>query len=163
MNYLLLNAPRKYLNGFSWYGDPPYQNLAVPRIRSKLAQVVDELESQGWSSKDIFVFGFSQGCLVGADFILHDDRKFAGFIGVSGYFHFYPGWRTKLSNKKHSTPWVLMHGRRDKILPIEDTKFGARKIESLGVKIQWNESMKGHSMDQDEADIIHKWLKKKLK
>ena len=162
MNYLLLNAPRKYQSGYSWYGDPPYQSLAVPRIRSKLIQVVDELESCGWSSKDIFIFGFSQGCLVGADFVLHDKRNYAGFIGVAGYFHFYPGWRQKLSEKKHRTPWVMMHGSRDRVLPLEDTKFGVRKIESLGVKIEWNESMKGHTMDQDEANLIHDWLKKRL-
>src|SRR5690606_33027145 len=30
LNLLLLNAPRKYLSGYSWYGDPPFQKFAVP-------------------------------------------------------------------------------------------------------------------------------------
>ena len=25
MNFLLLNAPKKFLDGYSWYGDPPYK------------------------------------------------------------------------------------------------------------------------------------------
>lgn len=163
MNYLLLNAPRKYLNGFSWYGDPPFQAGAVPKMRQRLQRVIDDLVAQGWKTSDIFVFGFSQGCLIGADLVLHDHRDFAGFVGVSGYFHFYPGWRKTLEQKSHKTPWVLFHGQGDRILPIEDTRYGARKLASLGVQIEWTESTKGHSMDQDEADLIHEWLKTKLR
>lgn len=162
MNYLLLNAPKKYMTGYSWYGDPPYQHDAVPRMRQRLQKVIDELVEQGWKTDDVFVFGFSQGCLIGADLVLHDDRSFAGFIGVSGYFHFYPGWRKELSGKRHRTPWVLFHGQRDRILPIEDTRYGARKLGSLGIKIEWTESTKGHSMDQDEADLIRNWLRRRI-
>ncbi|MBX3016525.1 MAG: serine esterase [Bdellovibrionaceae bacterium] len=162
MNYLLLNAPRKYMDGYSWYGDPPFQADAVPKMRERLMKVIDQLVEQGWDTKDIYVFGFSQGCLIGADLVLHERRDFAGFIGVSGYFHFYPGWRRELSSKKHRTPWVMLHGQRDRVLPIEDTRFGMEKIKSLGMKIDWHESQKGHSMDQDEADVIHAWLKKQL-
>lgn len=162
MNYLLLNAPRRYMSGYSWYGDPPYQADNVPRIRERLKMVIDDLQAAGWKTEDIFIFGFSQGCLVGADLVLHDERDFAGFIGVSGYFHFYPGWRSKLSVKKHRTPWVLFHGLRDRILPIEDTRYGANKLRSLGVQIEWTESTKGHTMDQDEADLIARWIRDRV-
>jgi phospholipase/carboxylesterase len=160
LNFLLLNAPRKYLSGYSWYGDPPYQTDAVPKVRERLSKMIDELIAQGWKAKDIYIFGFSQGCLIGADLVLHEKRNFAGFIGVSGYFHFYPGWRRELSAKKHRTPWVLFHGQKDRVLPIEDTKYGTHKLRSLGLNIEWTESTKGHSMDQEEADQIKAWLKK---
>lgn len=160
LNYLILNAPKKYLNGYSWYGDPPYQDTAVPQIRWRLMRVIDDLIQQGWKAKDIFIFGFSQGCLVGADLVLHDHRDFAGFIGVSGYFHFYPGWRKQLQGRQYVTPWLLLHGKRDDVLPIENTKFGARKIQSLGISVKWIESGKSHSMDQEEADQIHDWLRR---
>ncbi len=163
MNYLLLNAPRKYQSGYSWYGDPPYQEQNVAEMRERLFAVIEDIKVAGFDLSKVFIFGFSQGCLMGSDLVLHHPAKFAGFIGVSGYFNFYPQWRRRLQNKVHKTPWYLIHGQRDRILPIEETKFGVRKLQSLGIQIDWQESTKGHTMDQDEADAIAKWLRDKLK
>ena len=71
MNYLLLNAPLKFMGGYSWYGEPPYQKNGVLRIRAKMLQLMQELEEQGWKPENIFLFGFSQGCLVSADLAMN--------------------------------------------------------------------------------------------
>jgi len=92
INFLLLNAPKKYQKGFSWYGEPPYLTQGVQTIRAKLVLLLEQLEQQGWKSENIFIFGYSQGCLVGADFALNYPKKLAGVIGVSGYFNFFSRW-----------------------------------------------------------------------
>lgn len=157
LNLLLLNAPKRFASGYSWYDDPPKQDAQVLTLRKKLMRLLNTLEEIGWDPKKIFIFGFSQGALVGSDLVLHYPKPLAGFVGVSGYFHFYPRWRQKMRPSK--TPFCLLHGNSDKILPIQETKFGARKLQSLGLRIDWAESDRGHLMDEKETDRVGAWVK----
>ena len=47
INYLLLNAPRKFLDGYSWYGEPPYERSGVIKIREKVFKLLEDLQEQG--------------------------------------------------------------------------------------------------------------------
>lgn len=162
MNYLLLNAPRKYLDGFSWYGDPPFQKDGVLKIRQKMFQLLNELEEQGWKPENIFLFGFSQGCLVSADIGMNYPKRLGGVVGISGYFHFFPRWKRTLK-KNRLTPWLLTHGDKDDVLPIEDTKFGVEKLRSAGLKVEFVEFKKKHVLEDKEYPIIRKWVQENLK
>lgn len=161
MNYLLLNAPKKYLDGYSWYGDPPFQKEGVLRIRMKMFQLLAELEEDGWKPENIFLFGFSQGCLVSGDIAMNYPKRLGGVVGVSGYFHFFPRWKKNLKRNK-STPWLLTHGTKDDVLPIEDTKFGIEKLRSAGLKVDFIESKKKHVMEDEELPLIRQWVKEKI-
>ncbi|MFN7727937.1 MAG: alpha/beta hydrolase [Bdellovibrio sp.] len=162
-NFLLLNAPKKFLDGYSWYGDPPFQKQGVLRIREKMFRLLDELESQGWSLDRTFLLGFSQGCLVSTDIALHYPKRLGGVVGVSGYFQFYPRWRKDVHASAVQTPWLLTHGRKDDVLPIEETKYGVQKLRSLGLDIAWIESEKEHTFEEEEYPLIRKWVRQQLR
>ena len=158
MNYLLLNAPKKYLGGYSWYGEPPYQREGVLRVREKMFQLLKDLEEQGWKAHNIFFLGFSQGCLVGTDVALHYPKKLAGVVGISGYFNFEPRWRKNIAKKALQTPWLLTHGKKDDVIPIEETKFGLGKLRKIGLDIDWIESEKKHVFDENDYKTIVRWI-----
>lgn len=162
MNFLLLNAPKRFLKGYSWYGDPPYQQAGVLKIREKMFQLVDDLQAAGWKLENIYLFGFSQGCLVSADLALHYPKKFGGLVGISGYFHFEPRWRKQISTVAPKTPWLLTHGSKDDILPINDTKYGVEKLKNIGLKIDWIESEKKHTFEDNDAKVVHQWIRSRL-
>lgn len=163
MNYLLLNAPKKFLDGYSWYGDPPYEREGVLKIREKLMQLLVQLEMQGWKSENIFLFGFSQGCLISADIGLNYPKRLGGIVGISGYFHFYPRWRQQLSNESLQTPWVFTHGRQDDVLRIDETKHGVEKLRDAGFDVNWIELDKDHVLTDEEMPMIRKWVRDQLK
>jgi phospholipase/carboxylesterase len=162
VNFLLLNADKKFLGGYSWYGEPPYQRPGVERIREKIFSLLENLEKQGWASKNIFLLGFSQGCLVSTDIALHYKKPLAGVVGVSGYFNFTPRWRNSVSKLAKKTPWLLTHGHKDDILPLEDTKYGVDKLKQIGLKIDWVESNKAHVFEDEDFPIIRKWVKNQM-
>ena len=163
MNYLLLNAPRKFLKGYTWYGEPPYQKAGVMKLREKLFQLLADLEQQGWDPENIYFFGFSQGCLVSADIGLNYPKKLGGIIGISGYFQFFPRWKNQLSADTLKTPWLFTHGFKDDILPLETTKFGAKKLQEAGFDVRWIEMNKKHVLLEEEYPMIRKWVSEKLK
>lgn len=162
VNFLLLNAPKKFLDGYSWYGEPPYLKKGVVKIREKVLQLLGELEEQGWKSKNIFLFGFSQGCLVSADVALNWPKKLAGVVGISGYFEFFPYWKSNLSSQARKTPWIFTHGHKDDVLPIEQTRRGANKLKAEGFKVDWIELNKKHVFVDEEYDLIRKWVRQQI-
>ncbi|HWU42554.1 MAG TPA: hypothetical protein VN132_03915 [Bdellovibrio sp.] len=162
MNYLLLNAPRKFLDGYTWYGEPPYQGHGVMKIREKLFDLLNDLENQGWKAENIFLFGFSQGCLISADIGLNYPKKLAGVVGISGYFNFYPRWKNNISVEAKRTPWLFTHGHQDDVLPLEETKYGVSKLKNAGLKVDWVEMEKDHSLKEEEYPIIRKWVRERL-
>lgn len=161
INYLLLNAPKKFMKGYSWYGDPPYIKAGVLRSRQLLLKLIEELEAQGWHTKNMFILGFSQGCLMGTDLVLNSQKKFGGMIGISGYFHFFPRWK-KLSSHSKKTPCLFTHGRKDDVLPMDVTKYGVEKLKSAGFQIDWIESDKKHVFTDDDNQQINQWLQEKI-
>jgi len=160
--FLLLNAPRRFLNGYSWYGDPPYQREGVARSRQLLEDMLQFLKKQGWSTEQIFLVGFSQGALMSAELALHSPTRFAGVVGVSGYFNFVPRWRSKVSKAGKQTPWAMIHGTRDDVLPIENTRLGVRKLQNLGLNLDWYEYPKKHTFEAEDEIIVNQWLKAKM-
>ncbi len=162
MNYLLLNAPRKYLDGFSWYGEPPYSKHGIIRVREKLFDIINELQDKGYRPENIFLFGFSQGCLVSADVAMHYPKRLGGVVGVSGYFYFFPRWRKQLKSAAAQTPWLMLHGTKDDVLPIQDTRFGVEQLRSLGLPVDWYEFEKDHSIIEEEYPVIRKWVQNQM-
>ena len=163
MNYLLVNAPRRFLKGFSWYGEPPFQKSGVLKLRQKLFHLLQQLEKSGWKSENIFLLGFSQGSLVSADLALNYPKKLGGVVGISGYFQFFPRWRRQLVESNRRTPWLMTHGHRDKILKIEETRYGVHKLKTAGLHIDWVELDKSHTFEEKEYSLIRRWVKKNLR
>lgn len=162
MNYLLLNAPRRFMDGYTWYGEPPFQGAGVLKIRERLFDLLNDLENQGWKNEKTFIFGFSQGCLISADIGLNYPKKLGGIIGISGYFNFYPRWRNNISLEARSTPWLFTHGHKDDILPIEETKYGVKKLKESGLHVDWVEMDKDHSLKDEEYPIIKRWIRERF-
>jgi phospholipase/carboxylesterase len=162
LNYLLVNAPQKFMGGFSWYKEAPKMKNEVLEVRERMLQLMDEVVRQGWKPENIFLFGFSQGCLISADLALNFPYKLAGVIGVSGYFHFFPRWRNNQTVAARQTPWLFTHGFRDTLLPIKVTKFGIKKLRDAGCPVEMVEMNKGHVLKDSEYPMMRKWIKEKL-
>ncbi len=161
-DYLLLNAPRRYDGGHTWYGFPPNQKLGILNARKKLTRLMDELEHQGYQSTDVFFFGFSQGCLVSLDFAANYSKPLGGVIAVSGYVYFFPKWKQKLTEAAFKTPCLVTHGTEDEALPIEETRSQVKRLIAAGLPIEWMEFKKDHEFDYDrELPLIRHWALEK--
>lgn len=148
LNLLLLNAPRRYDTGYTWYGFPPRQARGVLEARNRLNIMMEELEEQGIESRNVFFFGFSQGCLVSCDFGLQYPKPVAGIIGVSGYLYFFEGWKERLPKAAFRTPWLITHGLRDSALDIGTTRSQVELLKKAGLPVSWHEYDKEHEIDE---------------
>jgi phospholipase/carboxylesterase len=160
-NYLLLNAPRRYLNGFSWYALEPHHERGVKAAREKLFTLVDELKAAGWQSQDIVWMGHSQGCLMACDLVLNHPDSFGGLVGVSGYLWFFKGWKKRAAESGAlRTPWLLTHGTRDRIIPLAEIREDIEELLEGDVPVLYREFPKGHDFDHgEEVPFIREWIR----
>ena len=163
MNYLLVNAPRSYDGGFTWYAFPPNQAKGVLLARKKLTALVHGLEFQGGPAEQIFFYGFSQGCLVSCDFAMNSGIKVAGIVGISGYIYFFDNWKKKLTSTSFATPMLVTHGVFDEDLPMLETREHIEKLKAAGLNILWKEFNKAHEIDEEiEAPFIRQWVRAQI-
>ena len=163
MNYLLVNAPRAYDDGFSWYAFEPNQKTGILKSRAKLLQLIQELKTIGWAPNKIFLYGFSQGALLSCDLAMFAPFQLAGIVAISGYVYFFEEWKKSLKPSAFQTPWLITHGLEDDLLPVVTTRNQVQKLKDVGLPITWKEFMKDHEIDLHvETSFIRKWVRSKM-
>ena len=158
MNYLLVNAPQTYVMGYAWYDlDDP--EPGVLHGRGLLGDLFAELEGQGWASRDIILFGFSQGCLMSIDFALRFGAPLAGIVGVSGYAFGLERLEAEMHPRAREQAWLITHGAHDELLPISRTRAQMETLGAAGIPLEWHEFPKSHTIDPEhELPLIRDWI-----
>lgn len=160
-NYLFLNAPDRSGIGFSWYEMAPRQGPGVTRSRRMLMDLLGRLQKEiGLSTQDIFLFGFSQGCLLTLDLALRYPKVFGGVVSLSGYVFFMEEYPQMLSPVVGSQHIFMTHGHDDEVLPLTVTRASVMALRHQGVHIDWREYDKAHTIDvHTELPQIRAFLK----
>lgn len=160
LNFLLLNAPDQYYTGYSWYDLPPNQHPGIQRSGELLTRTLEQVEREGYSPDQTFLFGFSQGCLMTLEFGSRYSRALAGYIGISGYCYDPDGILREMNPAVNSGNWLITHGTRDDILPLEVTRAQIRRLREGGFRIDYREYPKTHTIDPErEIAEIREWLR----
>ncbi|MCJ8344214.1 serine esterase [bacterium] len=163
MNYLFLNAPDPWpipfgAPGYSWYEMDPNQGPGIKRSHTILNEIVQELQDLGFSSRETFVLGFSQGCLMGLELVLRSPLNFLGFIGISGFVWQEKKLLTDMSDESQLTPILITHGYQDEILNYERTKSQIEILQSKHKNMEFRSYSKGHTIVQKELEQIYHWI-----
>jgi len=164
LNYLLVNAPDRYYEGFSWYdfgGDP---EPGISRSRKLLFALLDELRGKGFPSETTIVSGFSQGCLMTWEAGLRYPHRLAGLVGISGYVHNEKQALNQLSPVAREQQFLITHGTADPIIPFDDVKQQVELLKAAGLNIEWREFHKGHTIaGEEEFSVIRDFVKRAFK
>lgn len=162
LSYLLVNAPDAYYGGYSWYDYLGDKAPGVLRSRELLLTLLDELETQGVRADDIFLFGFSQGCLMVTDVGLHAEKTLGGIIGVSGYMAFLEQYPEAFSPAARTQKFLITHGRHDPMVPFEPAKRQFQQLRTLGIELEFASYEKDHTMLMEELNDISGWIRARL-
>lgn len=159
LNYLLVNAPDPYYTGFSWYDFAGDSTPGVLRSRKLLTTLIEKMATT-FPAEKIGVFGFSQGCLMTLETGLRYPKKLACLIGVSGYLN---DPNTLISDlppiaKDQRILWT--HGTRDPLIPLAPVRAQMEQLRQAGLRIQWEEFQKEHTIALREIDVIREFLTK---
>ena len=158
LNYLLLNAPETYYSGYRWYDiENPLPGIA--RSRNILAEVFAVLSREGHPPEKTSLLGFSQGCLMTLEFGARHSDRLAAYVGISGYSINPKALLNDLNPKVNQGDWLITHGTKDEILPVETTRSQIQILRDGGFKIDYREYPKTHTLDfERELPDIRNWI-----
>lgn len=163
MNYLLVNAPDAYYSGFSWYDFAELPAPGIKRSRELLFQLLDELQAKNFSTNEIILFGFSQGCLMTIEVGLRYPHLFAGLIGVSGYAHEPEMLLKELSPVAKQQRFLITHGTQDSLIPFLQVNEQMKLFQTSGVQMEWHEFHKAHTIaGEEEISVIRNFIHKRF-
>ena len=163
MNYLLINAPDDYFGGFSWYDFQGDQNSGIVRSRGLLLRLMKELEEQKVNLNRVFIFGFSQGCLMALDLGLRIESKLAGICGVSGYLAMEEEYPVHLASVSKDQDFLVTHGYHDPVIPFDSVAKQYAGLQNLNLNLEFKAYQKDHTILPEEISQISSWFAEQMK
>jgi len=161
LNYLLVNAPDPYYQGYAWYDFSGDSNPGIIRSRKLLFELLADQEKKGFAAERTFVFGFSQGCLMTWEIGLRYPKKLAGLIGISGYVNAPELALKELAPIAREQHFLITHGRQDPLIPFRDVKAQIQVLKSAGLQIEWHEYDKAHTIEpDDEVETVRNFVQR---
>lgn len=162
LNYLLVNAPDAFYGGFAWYEFTGNEAVGIERSYRLMEQLLDELKEQGFPPEQVFLFGFSQGCLMCIETALRYPHRLAGCIGVSGYVHAPEGLAQRLSPIAKEQKLLITHGTRDGLLDLARVRPGLDQLRSQGIQVEFHEYDKEHEIIEPELLLFRRFLEERM-
>jgi phospholipase/carboxylesterase len=168
LSYLFAQAPIPYFGGWSWFNMGNDLSLDLDSVRDsrkKLRELVEHLlDKLGIGSERLFLLGFSQGSLMTIDFGVREASRFAGLIGISGFFTFLDEYPAAFSPVATKQDILITHGVDDDLVPIGFPKQQIAILRKAGLTIDWREYAKAHGVDPaEELPEIRQWIHQRMK
>lgn len=161
LNYLLVNAPDEYYEGFSWFDIYDDVVPGVVRSRKLLFDLLDAQRAAGFPTEQTTLGGFSQGCLMSMDVGLRYPHKLAGIVGISGWVCETKKVLQELSPVAREQRFLVTHGTFDPICAFEKTRQQVLLLQAAGLKVEWHEFAKPHTIaGEEEMRVIREFVAK---
>lgn len=159
LGYALVDAPDDYFGGYSWYDFQGNPHSGIVRSRKLLFELLDGFCAAGFSSERIYLFGFSQGCLMTWEAGVRYPRHLAGCVGVSGYVHQAELLLAEASSVVGEQRFFITHGCLDPLIPIGPVREEVQKLMRKGISIEWREFEKDHTIaGEEEIEAIRRFV-----
>ncbi|HUA68440.1 MAG TPA: hypothetical protein VMA13_07825 [Candidatus Saccharimonadales bacterium] len=160
LNYLLVNAPDAYAEGFSWFDYPDNMAPGILRSRKLLFELLDGLRARGYAAEQITLGGFSQGGLMTVDVGLRYPHRLAGLVDISGWVFEIDKLLTELSPMAREQRLLITHGPFDPVIPFNPVREQANKLKLVKLKVDWQQFPKGHTIyGQEEVSVIREFVR----
>ena len=114
-------------------------------------------ENTGIPFERIFLFGFSQGCMMSLHLAPRKNEKIAGVIGIAGML-----MQPELLEKEavQKPPILLVHGDEDDVVPYEELNIAADTLVKANFEVYTLTSKgAGHSITEDGLRAALQFIK----
>ncbi|MCD8534203.1 MAG: prolyl oligopeptidase family serine peptidase [Verrucomicrobia bacterium] len=163
MNYLLVNAPDHYMGGYSWYDIYNNPQPGIERSIRLISELLENQSSVGFPMDQMFLFGFSQGCLMATEVGLRCPHVLGGIVGISGYVYSPETLLREMSPAAANQKLLITHGDQDNILPIQQSRHIYKTLSNAGIDIEWVEFSKAHHFaGEPEFRVIRTFVQNRM-
>ena len=152
------SADRTVPEGKSWYDLKSKDYKGLTTSLQLLTDWLKSLESTtGVPLERTILSGFSQGGAMALDVGL--TLPLAGLVVLSGYLHSPP----QLTAGKSYPPVLMMHGRQDSVVTLDEAKSARDRLKALGVPLNYQEFDMDHEFSKAELASMRRFVMNVIK
>ena len=141
--------------GYEWFPIPRLDGSSLENAKKGRDEATKELnlflseikENTGIPFERIFLFGFSQGCMMSLHLAPRKNEKIAGVVGIAGML-----MQPELLEKEavQKPPILLVHGDEDDVVPYEELNIAEDTLVKANFEVYTLTSKgAGHSITED--------------
>ena len=151
--------------GYEWFPIPRLDGSSLENAKKGRDEATKELnlflneikENTGIPFERIFLFGFSQGCMMSLHLAPRKNEKIAGVVGIAGML-----MQPELLEKEavQKPPILLVHGDEDDVVPYEELSIVADTLVKANFEVYTLTSKgAGHSITEDGLRAALQFIK----
>ena len=116
-----------------------------------------------FDSKDVFLFGFSQGALVCFEIIRILDKPLGGVFPIAGFMSGNKKNIRRIHPKQVSTPIVIGHGKEDDVISIKESETAYKLLSKESDCVSFESYPGGHKIGYGYIKKIRDIIEEKYK
>jgi len=135
--WYLLEAPYRVAegDGWSWSYEISDGNWEIDEPKRLLNNFFSELFKK-YTSKNVYVLGFSQGGLVCLDFVLFLDQPLGGVFPIAGFLRQPKMDIERFHPCQKNTPILIGHGKDDDKVPVKASENAYRLLKKQEANVE---------------------------
>tara|TARA_Y100000768_G_scaffold128368_1_gene95248 strand:+ start:1838 stop:2449 length:612 start_codon:yes stop_codon:yes gene_type:complete len=159
--WFFLQAPYAFGdNKYSWFDGNEKEGWRYQESFDLLHETILDLNKNGFSKSNIFLFGFSQGACLAMEFIIRQEFSIGGIIPIAGFIGKKDKFKKDIVNGSQDTPVLLIHGSKDEMVLPAESRIAFELFSDAGFKVQLQTPSVGHKIPLQTKDIIEEFILK---
>jgi len=128
-----------------------------------IESLISKEVTRGMPTNRIVLAGFSQGGAVALQTALRYKQTLAGVMALSTYLPLKASLAKEKSKENQHTPIFMAHGTFDNVISLATCRISFEVLQAQHYAIQWHEYPMAHSVNQQEIEDIHEFLRATLR
>ena len=159
--WFFLQAPYAFSdNKYSWFDGNEKEGWRYQESFDLLHETILDLNKNGFSKSNIFLFGFSQGACLAMEFIIRQEFSIGGIIPIAGFIGKKDKFKKDIVNGSQDTPVLLIHGSKDEMVLPAESRIAFELFSDAGFKVQLQTPSVGHKIPLQTKGIIEEFILK---
>ena len=144
--------------GYSWFSGTDETGWDIEKTRVGIHQLLADIRSEGFSPKNIFLIGFSQGASLAMEIALRLPFTIGGIVPIAGFIKFRDTLSNEATKKSKATPVLLLHGSQDEIIHVIASEKAHAFFKERGNPVYFKRYDGGHKIPKRTGPIVKSFI-----
>ncbi len=144
--------------GYSWFSGTDETGWDIEKTRVGIHQLLADIRSEGFSPKNIFLIGFSQGASLAMEIALRLPFAIGGIVPIAGFIKFRDTLSNEATKESKATPVLLLHGSQDEIIHVIASEKAHDFFKERGNPVYFKRYDGGHKIPKRTGPIVKNFI-----
>ena len=144
--------------GYSWFSGTDETGWDIEKTRVGVHQLLTDIRSEGFSPKNIFLIGFSQGASLAMEIALRLPFAIGGIVPIAGFIKFRDTLSNEATKESKATPVLLLHGNQDEIIHVIASEKAHDFFKERGNPVYFKRYDGGHKIPKRTGPIVKSFI-----